>query len=112
MHRGEIWIINLNPTVGAEIKKSRPAIIINVDEIGVLPLRIIVPITTWKDHYSKAPWLVKIQPAKQNGLDKISAADAFQVRSLSTDRFIRCIGEVDTDTLSTILKAIRIVLGL
>jgi mRNA interferase MazF len=31
MHRGEIWLINLDPTVGAEIKKSRPAIIVNVD---------------------------------------------------------------------------------
>ncbi|MDY6846637.1 MAG: type II toxin-antitoxin system PemK/MazF family toxin [Chloroflexota bacterium] len=112
MHRGEIWLINLDPTVGAEIKKSRPAVIVNVDEIGVLPLRIIVPITTWKDHYSKAPWMVKIQPTKQNGLDKPSAADAFQVRSLSRERFSHPIGIVDLDTLSTILEAIQIVIGL
>jgi len=64
MHRGEIWLINLDPTVGAEIKKSRPAIIVNVDEVGVLPLRIIVPITEWKEHYSQAPWLVKIETQK------------------------------------------------
>jgi len=112
MHRGEIWLINLDPTIGAEIKKSRPAVIVNIDEIGVLPLRIIVPITTWKDHYSKAPWLVKIQPTKQNGLDKPSAADAFQVRSLSRERFSHPIGEADPDTLSSILEAIRIVIGL
>jgi mRNA interferase MazF len=111
MHRGEIWLINLDPTIGAEIKKSRPSIIVNVDEVGVLPLRLIVPITTWKDHYSKAPWLVKIQPSKQNGLDKISAADGFQIRSLLNERFSHCMGEVDSDTLSAVLDAVKIVLG-
>jgi len=112
MHRGEIWLINLDPTVGAEIKKSRPAVIINIDEIGVLPLRIIVPITTWKDHYSTAPWLVHIQPTLQNGLDKASAVDTFQIRSLSVERFIRSIGEVSPKTLSVIHEAVKIVLGL
>ncbi len=112
MHRGEIWLINLDPTVGAEIKKSRPAIIVNVDEVGVLPLRIIVPITEWKEHYSQAPWLVKIEPKKQNGLDKTSAADAFQVRSLSVEGFTRCLGKVDAENFSAILSALQIVLGL
>ena len=112
MHRGEIWLINLDPTIGAEIKKSRPAVIVSVDEIGVLPLRIIVPITTWKDQYSKAPWLVQIEPSKNNGLKNLSAADAFQIRSLSVERFIHSIGKVDSETLSAILEAIMIVLGL
>lgn len=112
MRRGEIWLINLDPTVGAEIKKSRPAIIVNVDEIGVLPLRVIIPITTWKDRYTKAPWLVQIQPNKKNGLDNLSAADTFQVRSLSTERFIRAIGKVDGETLSAILDGVKVVLGI
>ncbi len=45
MKQGEIWEINLSPTVGAEIKKKRPAVIINDDAIGILPLKVIVPIT-------------------------------------------------------------------
>jgi len=98
--------------MGAEIKKSRPAVIVNVDEIGVLPLRVIVPITTWKDHYSKAPWLVQIKPNKQNGLDKRSAADTFQIRSISIERFIRAIGNVDGKTFSAILDGVKIVIGL
>jgi mRNA interferase MazF len=112
MHKGEIWQINLDPTVGAEIKKSRPAVILNVDEVGVLPLRIVVPITTWKEHYSQAPWLVKIEPDNQNGLEKQSAADTIQIRSLSVERFIRSIGEIDVKTLSAILDGVKIVLGL
>ena len=112
MHRGEIWLINLDPTVGAEIKKSRPAVIVNVDEVGVLPLRVIVPITEWKEHYSQAPWLVKIDPTEQNGLDQTSAADAFQFRSLSVERFIRSIGKVDPNTFSAILEGVKIVLSI
>ncbi len=111
MHRGEIWLINLDPTVGAEIKKSRPAVIVNVDEVGVLPFRIIVPITSWKEHYSQAPWLVIIEPDNQSGLDRRSAADTFQVRSLSVERFMHRLGKVDSDTFSAIQAAIQVVLG-
>ena len=44
MRRGEVWLINLEPTVGSEIQKTRPAVIVNDDAIGILPLRVIVPV--------------------------------------------------------------------
>ena len=56
MHRGQVWLINLDPTVGAEIKKTRPAVVVNNDAIGILPLKVVVPITDWKDRYAIAPW--------------------------------------------------------
>jgi mRNA interferase MazF len=74
-------------------------------------LRVIVPITTWKKRYSKESWLLKIEPDMENGLDEPSAVDAFQIRSLSVDRFIRVIGKVDTEKLSAILEAVQIVFG-
>jgi mRNA interferase MazF len=94
MKQSEIWLINLDPTIGAEIKKTRPAIIVNDDSLGKLPLRIIVPITDWKEKYEIAPWMVQIYPNKINGLIKESSADCFQVRSVSKDRFVRKIGKV------------------
>ena len=45
MKQGEICLINLDPTIGAEIKKRRPAVIVNDNSLGKLPLKIIVPIT-------------------------------------------------------------------
>lgn len=45
MFRGEIWRVNLDPTIGAEIRKSRPVVIVGDDRIGKLPLRVIVPLT-------------------------------------------------------------------
>jgi mRNA interferase MazF len=49
MRQGEIWLINLDPALGAEMKKTRPALIINDNALGKLPLKIIVPITDWKN---------------------------------------------------------------
>jgi mRNA interferase MazF len=46
--RGEIWLVNLDPTVGAEIQKTRPAIVISSDCIGKLFLKLVVPITIEK----------------------------------------------------------------
>lgn len=43
MLRGQVWLINFDPTVGAEIRKTRPAIIVNDDAVGILPLRVIMP---------------------------------------------------------------------
>jgi mRNA interferase MazF len=40
--RGEVWLGNLDPTFGAEIKKTRSAIIVNDDAVGILPLKVIV----------------------------------------------------------------------
>jgi hypothetical protein len=45
--RGEIWRVNLDPTLGAEIKKTRPAVVVSTDAIGRLPIKLIAPITEW-----------------------------------------------------------------
>jgi len=54
MHRGEIWLLNLDPTVGTEISKTHPCVIVNDDAIGILPLKVIVPITDWKNSFANA----------------------------------------------------------
>jgi mRNA interferase MazF len=112
MKRGEIWLINLDPTVGAEIQKTRPAVIVSVDAVGVLPLRVVVPITGWKERYAQAPWMVRLEPDAQNGLEKVSCADAFQVRSVSIVRFVQSLGQLDVSSMQAIERALAIVLGL
>ncbi|MCO6489736.1 MAG: type II toxin-antitoxin system PemK/MazF family toxin [Phaeodactylibacter sp.] len=110
MKRSEIWLINLDPTVGSEIRKTRPAVIVNDDALGVLPLKVIVPITEWKDRYSVADWMVKLEPDLTNNLTKVSAADCFQVRSLSQTRMVRKIGELPGAEMQEIEKALAKVL--
>ena len=110
MKHGEIWEINLSPTLGAEIKKKRPAVIVSDDAIGVLPLKVIVPITEWQEHFQGAIWLVRIEPDDRNGLDKRSAIDTFQIRSVFTTRFVQKIGMVSESILEEIKTAIRAVI--
>jgi len=112
MRRGEVWLINLDPTIGAEIKKTRPAVIVNDDAIGILPLRVIVPITEWKDRYAIAPWMVRLEPDAENGLDKSSAADAFQVRSVAQERFVRQLGRLSDTAMREIARALAVVLSI
>lgn len=95
MKRSEIRLINLEPTIGAEIRKKRPAIIVNDDDLGILPLKVIIPITDWKDKFEVAEWMIKIEPDENNNLRKTSSADCFQIRSLSEKRLIKKIGFVN-----------------
>ena len=112
MKQSEIWLINLDPTIGAEIKKIRPAVIVNDDALGKLPLRIIIPLTDWKDRYQVANWMVKISTNSKNNLSKDSSADCFQIRSVSEDRFVRKIGEINNEILEEIKDALKKVLSI
>ena len=100
--QSEIWLIDLDPTKGAEIQKKRPAIVVNDNRLGKLPSKIIVPITDRKARYSIAPWMIKIEPNTTNGLSKTSAADCFQIRSLSQERLKKKLGDVDEATFNEI----------
>jgi mRNA interferase MazF len=111
MKQGEIWQINLDPSIGSEMKKMRPCIILNNDMIGRLALKVIAPITDFKEHYRDVPWMLTIEPNSKNGLKKISTIDLFQVRSLSQKRLIKKIGFVDRDILSACKESLDVVFG-
>jgi mRNA interferase MazF len=112
MKQNEVWLINLDPTIGAEIKKTRPAVIVNDNSLGKLPLKIIVPVTDWKDRYEIAPWMIKIEPNNKNGLTKDSSADCFQVRSVSQDRFVKRLGELTDSVMDEIRLGLSKVLSI
>ena len=46
--RREIWLVNFDPSVGTEIRKTRPAIVVSSDAVGRLPIKLIAPLTDWK----------------------------------------------------------------
>ena len=110
MQRGEIWLVNLDPTIGSEIRKTRPAVIVSSDLVGILPLKVIVPFTEWKDRYDQAPWMVRVDPDKQNGLSKPSAADALQIRSVSQQRLVQKLGAISSMQVAKIVQAVMSVL--
>ena len=109
--RGEVWLVDFDPAVGAEIRKSRPAVVVSMDTIGRLPLRMVVPITDWKPHYPGFPWFVELPASSLNGLIKRSGADAFQAKSVSEARFIRLLGTLTDDNMDDISSAIALCVG-
>lgn len=110
IRRGHIWLANLNPTLGTEIQKTRPVVAVNSDEIGVLPIRLIAPITEWKDSFAGNVWHVRLEPNIINGLTKASAVDTLQLRGIDTRRFVRKIGEVSPSIMQLIVTAIATVI--
>lgn len=109
--RGEIWLVDFDPSVGAEQRKLRPAVVLSLTSIGKLPLRIVVPVTSWKDRYRRYPWFVPLPAASENGLDADSGADAFQVKSVDLGRFRRCLGSVTIEELDEIAAGIALCVG-
>jgi len=108
--RGDVWLINFDPTVGSEINKTRPAIIVSSDALGVLPVHIVVPVTDWKDRYTKNLWHVKIINDSANGLDKMSAVDVLQIRSVSAERLTKKLGRVSMSLMEEIVASIAAVI--
>lgn len=106
--RGEIWLVELNPARGQEIQKTRPAVVISSNVFNPIPLRIVVPVTSWQDKFANRPFMVRIKATAENGLDRNSAGNILQVRSISTERFVRCLGQVSSEVLTELLAGLVI----
>lgn len=106
--RGEVWRVDLEPTRGAEMQKTRPAVVLSSDRLGRLPLRLIVPLTGWSEGYTSLAWMVRVEATQANGLTKLSAADAFQTRGASLERFGNRLGVLSEETLAQIAIALAL----
>lgn len=109
--RGEIWEIRFDPSEGDEIRKIRPAVVMTAHNAGRMQLQIVVPITGWQPQFERYFWMVNLKPIPENGLTKESAADAFQVKSLSVNRFLNKLGVLTTDQMKEIATAIALCIG-
>ena len=104
--RGEIWDVSFDPTVGAEIRKTRPALVISSDFVGRLPIKLVAPLTDWKPNFAPDVWHVRVDPTPQNGLSKSSAVDVLQLRGLDLQRFVRHRGELSSEKMEEVTLAI------
>ncbi len=118
MNRGEIWRMTLESvtagnsglkTTSAE-ENTRLVVIISNDALAVLPLRVVVPLIVWKPNFSSAPWLVRVPPVLNSGLEQPMAADALQVRSVSTARLQQHTGNLPDKIVAEISLAVSGVL--
>jgi mRNA interferase MazF len=110
MKHGEVWLVDFAPKVGQEIDKVRPAIIVNHDSMGALPLSVVVPVTDAVRFIRD--WHVTLAATKGNGITKESVADCFQVKSISKERFVRQLGILSVNEMDQVKLALIKVLDL
>ena len=108
--RGEIWIVNFDPTLGSEIRKRRPAVVISSNDAGSLPVKLVAPITAWDYKYAGKVWHVQVKAAQSNGLVKTSSVDTMQLRSADVQRFLTRIGSFSKSEMDEINFAIASVI--
>jgi mRNA interferase MazF len=101
-------VVSLDPTVGSEIQKSRPAVVVNAHIFDLLDTRIVVPLTTWQPRFANQRNKVRVGRSPQNGLDGDSAADFLQVRCVAVERFVARIGVLEPDLLDEIVAGVAI----
>ena len=114
LKRGLVVDVDLEPVLGSETGKVRPAIIVtnNIYNLRV-PVIQVVPLTEWSEKKSQIKSNVTIQPTSGNGLSKISVADCLQTRPIDhRHRLCRVRGEVEPKILEQIDSALRTVFGL
>jgi mRNA interferase MazF len=98
--RGEIWLVALDPTVGSEIKKSRPCVIVSPPELNEHLRTVIVAPMTSKGF--QAPFRVPVTHAAKKGLIVLD-----QIRTVDKIRLVKRVGAVNTKTLSNVLTTLQ-----
>lgn len=108
--RGEVWMVDLNPTKGHEQAGKRPVLVISVNAFNnsLAGLIIVIPIT------SKAkgiPYHIEINPP-EGGLKERSFIKCEDIRSITKERLLRCFGTVSLETLQLVEDRTRLLIGL
>jgi mRNA interferase MazF len=109
--RGDVWLVNFNPTVGDEIQKVRPAVVMSINAPFRHRLQLVAPITSWQEKFVEDFWMVFIPSSSSNGLQKNSAANAFQLKSVSEERFIKQLGVIAQSQVEEIAIAVALCIG-
>ena len=112
IRRGDIYLVSFDPTVGHEIKKTRPALVIQNDVGNRFGQVTIVAAVTSKLSPVHYPVEVQIAPTTTNGLDVRSAIRLDQIRTIDRQRLVKRLGAADPATIAKVDDAIRISLGL
>ncbi|MBI4640754.1 MAG: type II toxin-antitoxin system PemK/MazF family toxin [Candidatus Tectomicrobia bacterium] len=110
VQRGQIWLVNFDPSFGHEYKKVRPALIVQNDRyIESSSLLTVIPISSQTTKQTELDVLLKKD--SQNRLRADSLLKTKQISSFDKRRFIKLIGTVNKETMESVEKNIRLFLS-
>jgi mRNA interferase MazF len=95
--RGEVHLVRLDPTLGSEIQKTRPCLVVSPDELNqYLRTVIVAPMTTGGRAY---PWRVPCRFQRRSGFVALD-----QLRTVDAERLLRLLGRLTPQTVTTVLR--------
>ncbi len=98
--RGEVHLVRLNPTLGREIRKTRPCLVVSPDELNeYLRTAIVAPMTTGGHAY---PWRIPCRFQHRSGFVALD-----QLRTVDSDRFLKRLGRLTPAPLAQVLDALQ-----
>jgi mRNA interferase MazF len=98
--RGEVHLVRLDPTLGSEIRKSRPCVVISPDELNAhLRAAIVAPMTSGGQAY---PWRVGCRFQRRSGFVALD-----QARTIDTERLVKRLGRLPPDTVTAVLRGLQ-----
>lgn len=108
--RGDIFLVCLDPTIGSEIRKTRPALIISNDINNRYSSTVtVIPITS---NVEKVFPFEVLFPSAQSGLPKTSKAKCNQIRTIDKRRLLKPLGKIPVETMQEVEDALRLHLGI
>lgn len=108
--RGEIYIVNLEPPFGREMRKKRPCLVVSNNTLNqVLPTAIAIPFSSIIPEFM-GPDTVRF--LKQKGLEKNSALIINQMRVIDKNRLMKKVGRISKNKMNEVCDAVKIVLGI
>ena len=109
-HQGEIWLVTLEPTIGSEIGKTRPALVISNDRNNqVADTVTVIPITSKTEKIYPFETFLSCQ---ETNLPQDSKAKANQIRTIDKKRLIKLLTKLSPEKLTEVKQAIFIHLGI
>ncbi len=98
--RGEVHLVGLDPTLGSEIKKTRPCLVVSPDELNQhLRTVIVAPMTTGGQAY---PWRVACRFQNRSGFVALD-----QLRTVDSDRLVKRLGRLSATTTTEVLDTLQ-----
>jgi len=98
--RGDVHLVRLDPTLGSEIRKTRPCVVISPDELNAyLRTAIVAPMTTSGQAY---PWRITCEFQRRRGFVALD-----QIRTIDGERLVKRLGRLSPDTITAMLRGLQ-----